>query len=406
MTGWRYIAQRTTTGDFLDWDVPLKATGVPKRELTGPGLLQGTIEPEYMRLMSKPDGLPVITEWGTSIFAEFNGNIRWGGVVTSVAYEGQAMKVECAGYTAYPHGMPYIGPVIRSGYPEPQPYIVGGVNYAGKDKNHDGYVDFTSPKRKMPPKPKDKITKRWDAFDVVRQIWSHLQDYHQGNLGVTIDRHDSGYLLGAKNGKDPWELLWWEAPDCGDTIQQVMDLARADYLERHHWDGSKERITHHIDLGKRRLGRTRKDLRFASGENIIELATPKGQGEWFANQVYVLGKGTGKKTPRVRVYSYDKRLRRARMVPYKSTANTRTLREFGQKQKARHSQQLTIPSIAVRQHHNAPLGSWQLGDRILVQVDIPWIGELAIWHRIVAEEIDPAAGTAVLTLTRADYYGE
>lgn len=397
---WRYIAMRALTGDFLDWDVPFTASSPPKRELNGPGQLQGTIEPEYMRLMAKPDGLPVIAEWATAIFAEYAGKIRWGGLVTNLSFEGQSMKVDCAGYTTYPNGMPYLGTSIHSGAK-----IAKKWAYDGKDKNHDGYIDHTSPKKKMPKRPKDTISGRWDAYDVVREIWSHLQSYKAGKLGITLDGHDSGYLLGSSNGEDPWDLQWWDSPDCGSTISDVMGLAKADYLERHYWDGTKEKILHHIDFGKRRLGKTRSDLRFAQGENVIELATPSYQGDHFANNIYVIGKGSGTKTARARVVVDDKRLRRAKIISRKSTANVHLLTEAGKKERARHSEQLTIPSIAIKDHPNARLGSWALGDRILVQVYVPWIGELAIWHRITAEEIDPAAGTAVLTLTRADFYG-
>ncbi|MGW7090114.1 hypothetical protein ACWGH2_42395 [Streptomyces sp. NPDC054871] len=400
MSGWRYIAQRSTTQDFLDWDVPFVADSVPKGELNGPGAMSGTINPEYMRLMSKPDGLPVITEWATTLYAEHNGHIRWGGLVTKVGFQGQAMRVECAGYAAYPNGMPYIGSTIKSGGKIKQKWA-----YDGKDKNHDGYIDGSKPKRKMPARPKDKIGRRWDAYDVVRHIWDHLQSYKDGNLHLQVDRHDSGHLLGSSNGQDPWELKWWDTPDCGSTITEVMNLAKGDYRERHRWDGSREKINHFLDLGTRRLGTTRKDLRFASGENIVEIATPGGQGDSFANQVYVLGRGSGSKTARARVVDYDKRLRRARVITRKSTANQRLLTSYGKTERSRHTAQLTIPSIAICQHPNAPLGSWLLGDRILVQVDVPWVGELALWHRIVAEEIDPAAGTAVLTLTRPDHYG-
>ncbi|MER7937948.1 MULTISPECIES: hypothetical protein [unclassified Streptomyces] len=400
MAAWRYIAMRAITGDFLDWDVPFKASSPPQRELNGPGRMEGTIDPEYLRLMAKPDGLPVIAEWSTALFAEYAGHIRWGGLVTGLSYEGQSMKVSCSGYTAYPNEMPYLGPTIRSGAVIPKKWA-----YEGRDKNHDGYIDGTSPKRKMPKRPPDTISARVDAFSVVRRVWSHLQDYKMGKLGVTLDAHNSGYLLGSSTGRDPWELQWWDSPDCGQVISDVMTSAQADYLERHYWDGSKERILHHIDLGTRRLGRTRDDLRYAQGENIVEVATPSYQGEYFANNIYVLGKGSGAKMPRARVVVDDKRIRRAKTITRKSTANLKLLTEYGKKERARHSELLTIPSIAIRDHPNAPLGSWALGDHILLQVDIPWAGELALRHRVTAEEIDPAAGTAVLTLTRSDYYG-
>lgn len=398
--GWRYIAQRVTTGDFLDWEVPFVATSAPKRELNGPGQMQGTIEPEYLRLLAKPDGLPVIGEWATALYAEYDGHIRWGGIVTKVSYSGQQMNITCAGYSAYPHGMPYVGNGIQSGIKIPQKYA-----YEGKDKNHDGYIDGSKPKRKMPPKPKDKISTRWDAYDVVRHIWAHLQSFHLGNIGMTLDIHDSGYLLGASNGEDPWVMQWWESPDCGDKINEVLALANADYMESHRWDGAKEKILHRISLGTRRLGRVRNDLRFAQGENIVEMATPEGQGDDYANQVYVLGKGVGKKTARVRVLVDDKRLRRARTISFKGTSSLKTLKVYGETERSRHSEQITIPSIAIRQHPNAPLGSWTLGDRILIQVEVPWLGSLALWHRVMAEEIDPAAGTAILTLGRPGYTG-
>ncbi|MFJ7004155.1 hypothetical protein ACWGMW_07830 [Streptomyces albidoflavus] len=400
MAGWRYIAQRSTTGDFLDWDVPFVADEPPRGELNGPGSMSGTISPEYLRLLSKPDGLPVITEWATTLYAEYNGKIRWGGLVAKVGYKGQAMKIDCVGFAAYPHGQPYLGSTIRSGATIKQKWA-----YDGKDKNNDGYIDGSKPKRKMPKRPPDKISTRWDAFDVVRHVWKHLQDYKDGDLGLIVDKHKSGYLLGSASGKDPWELAWWDTPDCGQTITEVMTLAKADFRERHRWDGTREKINHYLDLGTKRLGTTRSDLRFAQGENIIEIATPQGQGDWYANQVYVLGKGTGSKTPRARVVERDKRLRRARVITRKSTANIKTLTGYGKTERAKHAQQLTIPSIAVRHHANAGLGAWVLGDRILLQVDVPWVGELAIWHRVVGEQIDPAAGTAVLDLTRADVYG-
>ncbi|MFE3139617.1 hypothetical protein [Streptomyces scopuliridis] len=401
MGRWRYIAQRTTTQDFLDWDVPFVADSVPRRELNGPGAMTGTINPEYMRLMARPDGLPVITEWATTLYAEYAGLIRWGGLVTKVSYQGQAMRLECAGFSAYPAGQPYFGSTIQSGIKIPQKYA-----YEGRDKNHDGYIDGSKPKRKMPPRPKDKVSRRWDSYEVVRHIWNHLQGYKDGNLGLVVDKHQSGHLLGASNGEDPWTLQWWDTPDCGAVITDVMNLAKADYRERHVWDGSsREKILHYLDLGTRRLGRARTELRFALGENIIELATPGGQGDFFANQVYVLGKGTGSKAARARVAVSDKRLRRARVITRKSTSNIKTLTSYGKTERAKHSAQLTIPSIAVRHHPNAPLGSWLVGDRILVQVDVPWVGELAIWHRVTAEEVDPEAGVAVLNLTRADYYG-
>ncbi|MFJ4880074.1 hypothetical protein ACIP93_33370 [Streptomyces sp. NPDC088745] len=397
--GWRYIAERVITGDILDWDVPLVPDGPPKRELSGPGGLTATITPEYLRLNTAPDGMPVLAEWSTALYAEYEGRIRWGGLITHIKYQGQALKLTVAGFSSYPHGLPYLGSSIQSGMLIPQKYA-----YEGRDKNNDGYVDGSKPKRKMPPRPKDKVGPRLDAFDVVRTIWAHVQDYTHGNLRMVVDRHDAGYAMGAPSGKDPYELRWWDYPDCGQAIDNVMQQAGADYAEWHGWDGNRERINHRLLLGRKRLGRSRPDLRFAQGENIVELASPQGMGERFANEIYMVGAGSGRTTPTVRTASRDKRLRRARVIPRKTTTSRMQLLIWGQAEQRRNAQMLTIPSIAVRDHANARLGSWDLGDLILVQVDVPWVGEIQVWHRIVAEEIDPVAGSAILTLTRADQF--
>lgn len=394
-SAWRFIAQRATNGQFLDWDVPLVLEQAPMRELNGPGQLVGRVNPEYVRLQAKPDGLRILEEWSTAVYAEYHGRIRWGGIITHMAWEGQSYKITCAGFNAYPNGMAYTGPEIHSGLK-----TVVKTKYV--DKNHDGYIDGSKPKKKM-PKEKYTISKRIDSYDMVRTVWTHLQSKKFGNLGMVVDKHDSGHLLGASSGDDPYEVVWWEAPDCGDLIRQVMGLAGADFAEYHSWDGDKQKINHRLLLGTRRLGRTRNDLRFAQGENIIAMANPEGMGDDYANELLVLGKGTGRKMAKVTVHrASDNRLRRARVISSKGQSNAALLRKTADSWLLKHNQLLTVPQIALRDHPNAGLGSWALGDRILVQVDVPWVGELAVWHRVMAEEIDPVAGTAILTLSRAD----
>jgi hypothetical protein len=396
---WRFLAQRTISQEWLDMDVPLVLDSAPRRELNGPGQLTGTVNPEYARLLAAPDGLRVLEEWATTIYAEYNGQIRWGGIVTHTSWEGQAFHVEAAGYSTYPAGMPYLGGEIHSGVSSTAP-----SKY--KDKNHDGYIDGTHPRRKV-PKAKTTISTRWDAYDVVRAVWSHLQGQPNGNLHLAVDGHKSGILMGAADGSSPYELLWWEAPDCNDTINNVMSTAQADYLEAHSWNAARTDVNHRLILGNRRIGRGRPDLRFCQGENIIAMASPTGMSTDYASEAFVIGKGSGRKTVTQKVYRPSgPRLRRSRVLSEKWTGNTALLRNRAEQVLNTHNQQYTVPQIAVRDHPNARLGSWAPGDHILVQIDVPWLGQMAVWHRIMAEEIDPAAGTAVLTLARNDHYGD
>ncbi|MFJ5121954.1 hypothetical protein [Kitasatospora sp. NPDC088548] len=399
---WRFIALRVLTGQILDWDVPLTLTSFPVRELSGPGGMSGHVEPEYARLIAA-DGEPLLREWDTAIFAELNGQIRGGGLIVNTSADNGKWMIRCAGYASYPHGLPFLG-LIQSGLritpPDPN---------EGLDKNHDGYVDFTDPPRSIQvgPPPPSYGGPRIDAYDAVRQIWDHVQSYDNGRLGLVIDQHQAGVLLGAEDGSDPYELAWWDTPDCGSSIDTIAQQVGFDYLEEHAWadiDGNNTTIVHRLRLGTPRLGRKRTDLRFADGENISNIATPRTLGEDFANEILVLGRGEGVTMPRLQLGRPDGRLRRVHVVAEKAATGEAALRARGNQELQARTQGLYIPMLEVRDHPNAPVGSWVPGDDILVQVHVPWVGDIAIWHRIVSDELR-TDGTVLLSLKRSDALG-
>ncbi|CAM5235394.1 hypothetical protein [Streptomyces griseomycini] len=401
--GWRFIAQSALSEEVLDWQVPFALSSNPKRDLSGPGSMTGTIEPEYARMLG-PDGQPILQEWGTKIYLEVDGSIRWGGLVTKTAYDGEQAKVSCEGFSSYPHGIPF------------DDYIISGQKitpkdpYAGKDKNHDGYIDFSNPKRKVPPAPKPYGGPRIDVYDAFRKIWSHVQSRPFSDVGLVIDSHDKGELLGAKDGSDPWELAWWDAPDCGQTLDNLVKQYQFDWIETHAWkDSTSNTITHRVRLGTPRLGRKRTDLRFAQGENIIAIAKPEGMGDDYANEVIVLGRGEGRKMKRVQVADFasrtwgTRRLRRVATVTDKTLTSGEALRKRGQQELNGRTAALQIPAVQIIDHPNARFGSWSLGDDIRVQVHVPWVGDIDVWHRIVSDEIS-ADGLVTFTLKRSDSF--
>lgn len=396
--GWRFIAQRALSEEVIDWDVPFALSSNPKRELSGPGSMNGTIEPEYARMIGS-DGQPILQEWGTKLYAEIDGAIRWGGIVTKTGYDNAKYSINCEGFTCYPHGIPY------------ESYLISGALItpkdpnAGKDKNHDGYFDGVRPKKKVPKAPKPYGGPRVDVYDAFRNIWNHVQSKPYGNIGVKIDSHDLGEKLGAADGSDPWELAWWNNPDCGQTLDQLTRDIPFDWIETHAWaDDTGNEIEHRIRLGRPRLGRKRTDLRFMDGENITAIAKPEGLGDDYANEVFVLGKGEGRKMKRAHLYDLRPgRLRRVLTVVDKTLSSDKALRSRGSRELAGHSQALQIPAIQIRNHPNARFGSWSIGDDILVQVHVPWVGDVSIWHRIVSDELSPD-DVCILTLRRSDSF--
>jgi hypothetical protein len=345
------------------------------------------------------DGMPVLQEWGTKLYLEVDAEIRWGGIVTKTSFDGPQFTVACEGFSNYPHGIPY------------ESYIISGKKitpkdpYAGKDKNHDGYIDGSKPKKKVPPAPKSYGGPRIDVYDAFRHIWSHVQGRPGGDIGIDIDNHDLGELLGTSDGEDPWELAWWDNPDCGQVLDTLTTQTPFDWLETHAWANSTSNtIAHRIRLGKPRLGRKRTDLRFMDGENIAAIAKPEGMGDDYANEAIVLGKGEGKKMKRAQLYRpRDGRLRRVVTVTDKTLSSDKALRTRGDKELAGRTANLQIPAIQIWDHPNARFGSWSLGDDIRVQVHVPWVGDVDVWHRIIGDEIS-ADGMCTLTLKRSDSF--
>ncbi|WP_409473472.1 hypothetical protein [Streptomyces sp. HC307] len=399
MQGWRFIAQRALGDEVLDWEVPFALSSNPKRDLSGPGAMTGTITPEYARMMGS-DGTPILQEWGTKMYLEIDGDIRWGGIITKTSFDGPQFTVACEGFSSYPHGIPY------------ESYIISGKKitpkdpYAGKDKNHDGWVDGQKGKKKVPPPPKPYGGPRIDVFDGFRHVWAHVQGKPGGNIGIKVDAHDLGELLGTSNGEDPWELAWWDNPDCGQVLDTLTTQTPFDWLETHEWaNATSNTINHRIRLGKPRLGRKRPDLRFMDGENIAAIAKPEGMGDDYANEAIVLGKGEGKKMKRAQVYRprTGGRLRRVVTVTDKTLASDKSLRSRGDKELAGRTANLQIPAIQIWDHPNARFGSWSLGDDIRVQVHVPWVGDIDVWHRIIGDEIS-ADGRCTLALRRSDSF--
>lgn len=134
----RFFAQRARTGEWLG-DVPIDAQ--PISELSGPGSLRTTITAELAGLTAT-DGALVLDPWGTFLYEEQDGEIRWGGIVTYSEWRGAAWSLEAKGFSTYPYGISYFGEPIAA--------------------------------------------VRADPADLVRRIWSHLSGYADGLKGVEV----------------------------------------------------------------------------------------------------------------------------------------------------------------------------------------------------------------------------
>lgn len=465
MTSWRYIAQRALTGEFLDLDLPLQRDETTWT-LSGAGALRGTVTPDVGRLRAD-DGSLLLEEWGTLLYAEADGLIRWGGIVVSSQFDDAAWAVEAAGFATYPHGLPYVGDWSRVQVDPADAFREVWRHLQAQPGGNLGVVvsDTRTPVRRGTPsvpaytevkidgtwKRKDSVpasavepsasallsgsmTKTSTSFKINKaDKFGSLKvpfDVKIGSETITVGKvsgttlssltrgvgasspaaHSSGTKVThtgtetrevAQVDAEPYRLAWYETTDCGSELQTLATETPFDFVESHRWDGDV--IRHDVTIGYPRLGTRRDDLAFVQGDNVIETVTPTLDGDVFANEVVGIGKGEGASALRRTTAVRDSRLRRAAVYTAKDVGNAARLDALIARELTRSRQLLSIESITVRDHPNAPIGSWSLGDDILVRAAIPWLGEVALWCRVISWSL-LTDDTASLSLARSDSF--
>lgn len=373
MSGWSFIAQRADTREFLHWELPLELETL-EWGLSGPGSLTATISPDEGALRTD-DGRLLLEEWGTLIHVESDGLIRWSGILISSSFEGEKWALEAAGYSTYPHAVAYEGEFVRIGV---------------------------------------------DPVDVLKEIWSHIQSFPDGDLGVSVVGDVSPVRLGKDSYTDqrtnedgtvedvaheaePYSLVWWDSPNCGEEIADLVKTTPLDYVERHYWDVTHEDIVHEIAVSYPRIGRRREDLLFAQDANVTKVVHIDSNGDEFANGILGLGAGEGRAMLRRSTSIRDGRLRRTSVYADKAVTDPARLDALIAEELSARKAALRITSVEVTDHPNAPIGSWQIGDDVLVQATIPWLGEVEMWVRITGWALTSPT-TATLTVSRSDLF--
>jgi hypothetical protein len=370
MAGWRYLAQRLTGdgdgGELLDVDLPINDVSFTD-VLSGPANLSGIIDPAYGKLLVS--GRPLLNEWGTAIWAEEDGNIIGGGILTDSGFVGPKWSLDCMGYAGYLYGLPYLGSWF-------------GVEV--------------------------------DPLNVVREMWSHAQGLPGGNLGLTV----SSLLTGLKIGTEleqvefdtesgpvsfeagPIKLNWWQTHDMGSEFDRLARETPFEYHERHQWVG--ETIKHYLDFAYPRLGRRLNTLRFVVGENVHVIPAVNRNGDDYASEILALGAGEGRTMQMAQLRRNTGRLRRVAVVEDKGARSKKAIKTVAETEMAWRKNLDTVSELVLVDHPHAPMGSVKPGDEIFLEGKLDWI-ELGSWLRVLSTTIKPADGNAmVLSVTPAD----
>lgn len=204
----------------------------------------------------------------------------------------------------------------------------------------------------------------------------------------------------------PYELAWYNEVDTGREIENLAKQTPLDYMEVPRWSEDMLSVDQHIQMGYPRLGTRRDDLRFAEGENILDAVLLRESPGLWASEVFVRGAGEGSKAIRARAGNPDKyRVRRTAAITDKTITDEDRGQAVANDEKRRRSMPFTISEIIVAaEHDNAPLGSYALGDDILVHARVPYFGDVALWHRIVGFIWRPGTDDVAISLRRSEQF--
>ncbi|KFG02765.1 hypothetical protein IQ62_00060 [Streptomyces scabiei] len=360
MGRWRYFTQHALTGEVLAPALPLEGVEFGN-ELNGPGELTATIAPRWLKAN------PGVVEPAVSlIYAEADGMLHWGGLIWDVDTQRGEYRLEAAGWSSYLNR---------------RHDLHGELGGRGPYVNQDPCV-------------------------IIRDLWEYAQEQPDGDLQVVVDSTTSSAKTGTP--AEPWHSYWYETPVLGDHLDDLVSEEGAPQYTndcRYQTNGT---IRRRLALGYPRLGARRTDITFKSGINIVDSPPVRRSGDDYANVVIGTGSGEGTATRFAVTAVRDGRIRMESVLALPTVNGKDVLGRRIAAERKRRQTMGQVDQITIRDHPNAPLGSWQIGDDVHVSVHNEWTSYTG-WARITADSYSPGdhPDQAVLTLRRADtfHYG-
>lgn len=351
---WRYYAYRLNgdgTETLVNADLPLSNVRI-LRSLNAPPLIDAVVQPEIMALKGD-DGRPVLDEWSTSVYAEQDGVVRAGGILTKVSFKNDVLELQIDGFMSYP------------------------------DKQ--GWTDVPAPFYET------------DPALIYRFCWNALQAKPMGNLGLWVETITTPRRLGTRakgdpnaggTSDDPILFASYHTTDLGKDMMDVLSAGNIEVEEVHAWNG--EKIDHKLYLAYPRRGR-RIDLRFVIGENVLEVPNVEPKADMYASEVIVVGAGDGPAALVGTARSTRRdRLRRVVALSRQDLGNQALVGSYAAEQlKKREVIHDDVDEFEIRDTPYAPVSSVSPGDEITVTGFAGWAGTLEQSFRVISIEHHP-----------------
>lgn len=209
---------------------------------------------------------------------------------------------------------------------------------------------------------------------------------------------------------DPFKVDWWDVRGTADVVNAAVKACPADYVERYRWNTPRTFVYQSVALAYPRLGRRRDDLRFVQGENIISPAGLASDPDGYATAVIGIGAGEGSESLRETAEVITPgRVRKTYVYRNSSITDRVTLaRIVADELRQRSNGGYEVQSVVVQASHvNAHFGEYNVGDDVLVQVQVPHFGWVQQWGRITSMTLARGEDLVELKLRRSDsfFYG-
>lgn len=379
-----FIIEEARTGRIVSYDLAVANPKVMRR-LSGACIIQFDVDYRHPSASDPLTGKPIeFKPWGHWCHVEYNyrgeRKIWASGLMkpSEVDPENGILHAEFEGFSAYPTGIPWLQ--------NWNPIAV-------------------------------------DPFTVFDKVWTHLQSYENGNLGVTVYCYGEDPITGQEIKVIPPVSNTQMLPgfsfdgnkfildffavfiravdftDCGEYLSKLARDIPFDFFEESTWNSTHTAIEKWIRLAYPSGGLMQDQLSFRLNENIFQAKSRiESEIEW-ASDIIIRGWFPGK------VYSSQiqnadpKRFRRTVIEEdVQINSNERAL-AWSHRQLARRQFPYYWESIIVNMYHpNAPFGSYDVGDVIRVQGVMPWVGEVDQAHKIIGMSLDLTTNTCELTL--------
>ena len=253
-----------------------------------------------------------------------------------------------------------------------------------------------------------------DPFHVVHKIWNHIQSYPQGNLGVQITPASSntlmlpGFYFDGSEFNIDFFAYFVRAEDYRDCQEELTSLYRdlpIDFVEQSYWSTDKTIITKKIELAYPRRGVRHTGIAFRLGENMTTgSVVPEVEMDWVSD-IIVRGWWPGRMHSSTFSNADPYRYRRVirdedALINSKERSAVWAKRKLARRQVPKHWNSITVDMY----HSNAPWGTYDVGDDILISGSIPYVGNVSEWHRIMTIEPNDTLGEVIMTTKHVDAF--